>query len=545
MRNPEDGVGKSWLGSESKLMKFYLKPNVILEPLVNQWYAWPHLISPATASLNIVNGHLKMMRSFVSAPDIHAAAVRNPAMRGGPFVDLPKYRVNEVKALAEQTVREQAHLIQLADGVKTLNDILLNEGAGQSLEPLYQKVPECLRGYVELVYDLNKNASMRFIEPLLYKSRYYDPALQSIDLSLANGDERPFVFSTPRLVDRGRLNVKVPFNHEAIDLLARMRHEALDWVSVAEALSLSREEAELFQSFLTEAPPAKPAPYDGDSVRIRYFGHACILIESKELTIMTDPLISYEADSEVPRYTYADVPDVIDYVLITHTHQDHVLLEALLQLRHKIRNIVVPRNTGGALEDPSLKLVLKNIGFKNVIEIDEMESVEIADGAITGLPFFGEHGDLNIRSKIAHLVQLKGKSILCAADSANIEARLYENIHDQVGDIDVLFLGMECEGAPVSWIYGALMTKPLDRKMDRSRRLSGSDSLQALDLVKRFNCKRVYVYAMGQEPWLSFVTSIKYTDESKPIVESNKLLQSCASLGAEAERLFGQKALSL
>jgi L-ascorbate metabolism protein UlaG (beta-lactamase superfamily) len=31
------------------------------------------------------------------------------------------------------------------------------------------------------------------------------------------------------------------------------------------------------------------------------------------------------------------LPDVIDYVVLTHNHQDHVLLETLLQLRPFIR----------------------------------------------------------------------------------------------------------------------------------------------------------------------------------------------------------------
>ena len=26
---------------------YYLRPNVQIDPLVNQWYAWSHLISPA------------------------------------------------------------------------------------------------------------------------------------------------------------------------------------------------------------------------------------------------------------------------------------------------------------------------------------------------------------------------------------------------------------------------------------------------------------------------------------------------------------------
>jgi L-ascorbate metabolism protein UlaG (beta-lactamase superfamily) len=228
-------------------------------------------------------------------------------------------------------------------------------------------------------------------------------------------------------------------------------------------------------------------------------------------------------------------------VLITHTHADHLLFETLLQLRYKIKHIVVPRSGGGSLEDPSLKLCLENIGFKNVIEIDEMETIDIQGGSITALPFLGEHADLNIRTKAAHLVKVNGKQIVCAADSANIEPRLYEHVYDLVGDIDVLFIGMECDGAPLSWIYGALITRPVDRKMDRSRTLSGSDFKQAVAIVDLLKCKQVYVYAMGQEPWLSFLTSIQYTDESKQIVESNKLVQYCTERGLRSERLYGAR----
>ncbi|HET6936383.1 MAG TPA: hypothetical protein VFI72_16190, partial [Candidatus Angelobacter sp.] len=31
----------------------YLRPNVQVEPLIDHWYAWPHLIPPATAARNI------------------------------------------------------------------------------------------------------------------------------------------------------------------------------------------------------------------------------------------------------------------------------------------------------------------------------------------------------------------------------------------------------------------------------------------------------------------------------------------------------------
>jgi len=226
--------------------------------------------------------------------------------------------------------------------------------------------------------------------------------------------------------------------------------------------------------------------------------------------------------------------------LITHGHADHLSIETLIQLKHKIKNIIVPRNGAGFLEDPSLRLMLKKLGFANVIEIDDMETIGIDGGTITAVPFLGEHADLNVRTKAAHLIRLGERTIMFAADSCNVETRLYEHVNNIVGDIDVLFLGMECDGAPLSWIYGALLTRPVERGMDQSRRLSGSDYPRALDLITRLNCQQVYVYAMGQEPWLTHVMSLKYTSLSKPIVESDRLIEECRRRGIRSERLFGR-----
>jgi L-ascorbate metabolism protein UlaG (beta-lactamase superfamily) len=276
-------------------------------------------------------------------------------------------------------------------------------------------------------------------------------------------------------------------------------------------------------------------------VRIRYLGHACLLIQTREVSILSDPILSYRHEGGIPRYTYDDLPEEIDYVVITHNHQDHILLETLLQLRHKIRNLVVPRNGVGQLHDPSLKLMFRALGFSSVIELDEFETLDLPGGQITGLPFSGEHADLGVRAKLCHLVRLGGTSILLAADSSSVEMKLYQNIHQLVGDVDVLFLGMECDGAPLTWLYGPLMPEPLPRDKDRSRRLAGSDFLRATRLVEQFHPKEVYVYAMGQEPWLTYMMALQYTDQSNPIIASNGLISACREKGLVAERLFGMK----
>ena len=207
--------------------------------------------------------------------------------------------------------------------------------------------------------------------------------------------------------------------------------------------------------------------------------------------------------------------------------------------------VIVPKNNGGGLADPSLKLILQNTGFDNVTEIDEMESIKVKGGTITGLPFLGEHGDLNIKTKLAHLITLKGNSILCAADSNGLEAKLYEHIHSVINDMDMILLGMECDGAPLSWIYGPLLTQPLPRKMDQTRRFDGSNCDRAIKIIDQLKPRQVYIYAMGQEPWLTFLTSIQYTSESRPIIESNRLIEHCIGRGIVSERLYGRKEMFL
>ena len=525
--------------------KLYLKPNVLAEPLINQWFAWPNLISPATAAMFIANSHLKIMQSFAANPQVHVSALKNPAMRGGPFINYEANRAPEIKALIDKTSKDQAEMLRLAADIQKLSETLDREAKGLSLEPLYAKVPGTLRGYVELVYDLNNNPSIRFIEGLLYRSPYYNTASQSVSLSLVEQDDRPFALSTPNLGDNGSVNLSIPFSSAALDELFKMRYQAQPIGYIRQALQVPEAGHTRFAEFFTEEPASAATRYDGDAVRIRYFGHACILIESKDVSILTDPVISYKHGNGIPRYTFEDLPPFIDYVLITHNHQDHCMFETLLQLRHKVGSVIVPRNNGGGLADPSLKFVLQNIGFDHVREIDELESIPVAGGAITGLPFLGEHADLNIRTKIAYLVRLKDRSVLCAADSNNIETRLYENIHALFGDVNVMFLGMECDGGPLSWLYGPLLTKPIARNQDQSRRLDGSNYEKAIDIVDRLNPSQVFVYAMGQEPWLTYLTSIQYTEQSRPIVDSNKLVAACRSRGLESERLYGQKEIHL
>ena len=524
----------------------YLKPNLAVEPLVHRWYAQLEILAPQVAAMFIKNSHVEVMRSFISEPELHELGLKSPEMMGSSLINYPESRVAEIRALLSDTISKRSYMIEFARSVTALDELLRENANGQSMASIYEKVPQPLKGYIELVYDLNCHPSIRFIEGALYNSVYYDESFQEIALFLLSGDNRAFIGSTPRLNEPYSMYINIPFKSWELDKLFQMREEPLLYGEVCELFGVVKEDSELFSTFFTpELPVVKSGPPAG-SVRVRYFGHACILIESDQLNILIDPLISYSFADGLSRYSFQDLPERIDYVLITHGHADHFVLETLLQIRYKVSTVVVPKSSGGYLADPSLKLLLKGIGFKSVIEMDEMESVLIPDGCIIGLPFLGEHSDLNIRSKLAYFISINEKRIFIGADSNNIEPEVYTNIRKSLGEsIDLFFIGMECVGSPLSWGYGSLLTQAIPRSVDQSRRDEGSDSEKARIMVEILKPSKAFVYAMGMEPWLSHITAIPYTENSKPIIESNKFIQWCLSKGIWAERLYGRQEILL
>src|SRR6266496_256498 len=119
----------------------YLKPNVQVEPLFDNWYAWPHLIPPATAARNLTERHLRIMESYISAPQIHASAVKNPKLLGGPFIDYGGKRVDEIRALLDRTRKQRASLLELSAALSELDALLREKAKGFSFNSLYQSIP--------------------------------------------------------------------------------------------------------------------------------------------------------------------------------------------------------------------------------------------------------------------------------------------------------------------------------------------------------------------------------------------------------------------
>ena len=517
---------------------YRLADSTAVEPLINNWLAWSDTISPAPYSMHLVHYQLKTLNSYLSSPEAHLKASRNPKFMGGPFVDIPPARSGEVRQLLDETMKSQRENIEFAGALTQFYDQLSKEAKGQSLEPYYEKKPAALNGYVELNYDYYNHPIVRFFESLLFESPYYNKQNQSLRIfQQQHDDSRPFFLNTPRLPDPQQINWQVPFESLCIDEL--FKPQSLG--AIREILNLTEaDDARLLPLLTTESAP-KTEKWTGPTVRVRYFGHACVLVEWNGITILTDPWIGVTSERrEVERFGYHDLPEKIDYAIITHGHHDHFVLETLLHLRSRIGTLVVPRTSGMFYADPSLKIVAEKIGFRNVVAVEPLESIEFPGGEIIAVPFLGEHADLP-HGKTGYVVRCGREQILFAADSNCLDKEMYVNLRKLVGPIETVFLGMECVGAPISWMYGSLLPIKQQYSHDQSRRTKGCDSTAACNLLEAVGGRRVYIYALGSEPWLQYCMGFGPSENSPQLREANNVLAWAKDKNfIEARRPYGQ-----
>ncbi len=529
----------------SKEQKYKLADSTVIEPLINHWSAWSFLISPVPASLHLLHYQIQIMQSYLEYPNLHIQASQQPELIGGPFIKIPVSRADEVRILLEVTKEKQSSNMQLASTIIEVQNWLVSEAKGQSLEQYYKKIPKALSGYVELVYDYFNRPSIRFLENLLYESNYYNKHLQSLRIFQLDSDHsRTFFLNTPRLLEKEQIDWAIPFEDSWVDQLFRLDVEPQSLGYIRDILGISSADEQRLLPFLSEEPVTLTEKWDKPGVRIRYFGHACLLIEWNGISILTDPYIpSVPTGGGIERLSYKNIPQKIDYVLITHNHQDHFVLESLLRLRCRIECLVVPKSFGILYGDISLKLLAQKIGFKRVIDLDTLESIPLSNGKIIAIPFLGEHGDL-AHAKTAYVIRTANEQILIGADSDCLDRQIYKNVCNSLGPIKTVFLGTESVGAPLSWICGPLFPQKINHRHEQSRRYHGCNSKTALELLETVGAQRIYNYAMGLEPWFEHLLGLGLSEDSPQIQESNKLLSEARNKGfLAAERLSGKKDL--
>lgn len=195
-------------------------------------------------------------------------------------------------------------------------------------------------------------------------------------------------------------------------------------------------------------PPLPAEPFDisrwdlRSGLQFTWLGHTTFLIMIDDKVILTDPMFSQQAGSfgwvSPKRYsktlTSTDSLPLVDAVLITHNHPDHLDEESIKALMLKTRHFIAPLAVGELLED-------WGVPQKKIFELDWWQTKSIDGVTITAAPakHTSERGifDKNLTLWASYGIRGKKHNLYLSGDSGWFEG-LYE-IGERLGPFDLTF----------------------------------------------------------------------------------------------------------
>ena len=153
-----------------------------------------------------------------------------------------------------------------------------------------------------------------------------------------------------------------------------------------------------------------------------WFGHSSYLLSLHGLTLLADPTLVAAAPVRfvnrpfpgTDRYAPEDLPDHIDYLIITHDHYDHLDYETVRRLRHRVKKVVCPLGVGAHFERWGFRL-------SQLIELDWDETAGGPGGVrihcLTARHFSGRSLARNPTLWASFLVETPRGSIFIGGDS--------------------------------------------------------------------------------------------------------------------------------
>lgn len=234
-------------------------------------------------------------------------------------------------------------------------------------------------------------------------------------------------------------------------------------------------------------------------ISITWFGHSTILIETTNVTIITDPLFGEDntdplffGPSPFPyehTYSLSELPK-IDYVFISHDHYDHLDMDTIKELSDS--TFFVPLGVKS-------HLLRWGINDEQVSELDWYEEANITDQfqvALTPSQHFSGRGLMNMDSTLwgSWVFELEDSILYFSGDTGYMEE--FKTIGERYGPFDIAFL--ESGQYDIAW---------KDVHMFPDEVVQAAIDLKAVSVLPIHNSK----FQLALHPWeepLELVTSI-------------------------------------
>ncbi|MFC1563538.1 MBL fold metallo-hydrolase [candidate division KSB1 bacterium] len=199
-------------------------------------------------------------------------------------------------------------------------------------------------------------------------------------------------------------------------------------------------------------------PADG-KFRIIWLGHSTVLIETGELTLITDPMFSSRpsmfpfAGPKAFKYenpvSIDDLPD-IDVVLISHDHYDHLDYETIKYLHPKVEIIITSLGVGAHLEK-------WGVPSQKIVELDWWEETQFRNVTVTAAParHFSGRGITDRMDTLwaSWIIRNGSNKLFYGGDSGYFSG--FEEIGEKYGPFDIAML--ECGAYSIYWQYIHMM----------------------------------------------------------------------------------------
>ena len=201
------------------------------------------------------------------------------------------------------------------------------------------------------------------------------------------------------------------------------------------------------EKFIPDPPlPAEPfdiSQWNGQQgLLFAWLGHTTFLFKFDDKVILTDPVFSQRAGSfgwvSPKRYSKTlastDSLPLVDVVLITHNHSDHLDEASIKALIPKVRHFITPLGVGELLEE-------WGVAQNKIFELDWWATKTIDELAVTAAPakHTSERGvfDKNLTLWASYGIRGKKQNLYLSGDSGWFKD-LYE-IGERLGPFDVTF----------------------------------------------------------------------------------------------------------
>jgi L-ascorbate metabolism protein UlaG (beta-lactamase superfamily) len=189
-----------------------------------------------------------------------------------------------------------------------------------------------------------------------------------------------------------------------------------------------------------EVQPRVIQEYSGDQVALTFINHSSVLIQTKEITILTDPIwsdrtspVTWAGPKRVraPAVHLDQLPK-IDLVLVSHNHYDHLDLPSLKKLAETQDPLfLVPLGDGE---------ILKSVGIKKFQEMDWWQTYT-TDGNdkihFTPCQHWSARGVFDRYASLwgSFVIESASRKIYFAGDTGY--AKHFQDVNERMGAMDI------------------------------------------------------------------------------------------------------------